>query len=433
MINTYMPGMLPGVISMNYAAVEDILTRIDILVKKLYDMNDSIRERINRLEHCTGTRENPHNHNVEIAAYMRVFRKNEKDIKNLTTIYGQISNFKTCTQQTDQRLTKLIHDIFPEYFTPKAGGVSKSVPFLPAFGPLSWPIINGAVTGAGVSALQQLPDTSGNYGVNAAGINVVQTETNSSEWYYDITLALTMQVTQTNIENLGSYAMKYEEIKTVSYPCNIDYSFSYEVQEYMQSACDTVIQAAVNNNVSVDRIELMEKYLTPELIMAVGTTESGWVKEIGEKSTYTGIIDAGAPCIETSIGGEGASDKSADYCSVKESISGTAAMLAQAFSYIGTGSCGYNKKTYASDGQLIYDVLYTYAAGCATDYYISESRISTAYKLYAVQEFTKQRSGEEYLKDWDISEMNSYTDGITNFEWESNDSISSHSVVEMGD
>jgi len=35
MINTYMPGMLPGMISMNYAAVEDILTRIDILVKKL--------------------------------------------------------------------------------------------------------------------------------------------------------------------------------------------------------------------------------------------------------------------------------------------------------------------------------------------------------------------------------------------------------------
>jgi hypothetical protein len=64
MINTYMPGMLPGMISMNYAAVEDILTRIDILVKKLYDMNDSIRERINRLEHCTGTHENPLNHNA---------------------------------------------------------------------------------------------------------------------------------------------------------------------------------------------------------------------------------------------------------------------------------------------------------------------------------------------------------------------------------
>jgi len=35
------------------------------------------------------------------------------------------------------------------------GGVSKSAPFLPAFGPLSWSIINGAVTGAGAGALQQ--------------------------------------------------------------------------------------------------------------------------------------------------------------------------------------------------------------------------------------------------------------------------------------
>ena len=53
----------------------------------------------------------------------------EKDIKNLSTIYGQIDNFKNCTQQTDQSLAKLIYDTFPEYVTPKAGGMNKKMTY----------------------------------------------------------------------------------------------------------------------------------------------------------------------------------------------------------------------------------------------------------------------------------------------------------------
>lgn len=55
----------------------------------------------------------------------------------------------------------------------------------------------------------------------------------------------------------------------------------------------------------------MEKFLTPEIIMAVGVTESGWTygyknskgEEVGVTTSYTGLVSCDS--IQNTIGGKG--------------------------------------------------------------------------------------------------------------------------------
>lgn len=92
---------------------------------------------------------------------------------------------------------------------------------------------------------------------------------------------------------------------------------------------------------------------------------------------------------------------------------------AQDFAYVGTnnGHGFTEEKDYTSnDGQFLYDVLYVYGSGGSIDYSNAETRISSASKLYAAQEFSQQR-GNEYLQDWDVSEINTYVNGVTQFDF----------------
>lgn len=113
-----------------------------------------------------------------------------------------------------------------------------------------------------------------------------------------------------------------------------------------------------------------------------------------------------------------------DYANVYCSISGTACCLAQCFAYVGTGRNGYrNIKDYIygnelSEQQFIYDVFYAYGRGTQNNYYHAESRISSAYKLYAFQAFRNKNN--RGWNEWSVANIVEYCANVTEFTWKFN-------------
>ena len=264
-------------------------------------------------------------------------------------------------------------------------------------------------------------DTSENYGQNLAGITVEKTTKKPEEYLLKRSVVLTYDLSQTRNEN--DYGMnKYN----VTGAARNYIAFPYELQEYMQSCCDTAINDALKKGVDESRMKLLKKYLTPELIIAVATTESSWkygatgpAGTVGETTSYTGLI--GYKYIATSIGGAGASSNSEDYINIYCSASGATCMLAQIMSYIGTGKQGFTKiKSYTvddinSEQQFLYDVFYAYCDGSLPDYYRSEARITAAYKLYAFKEFYIINHTE--WAGWVINDFEKNCNNVTRFTW----------------
>lgn len=174
------------------------------------------------------------------------------------------------------------------------------------------------------------------------------------------------------------------------------YYFSYEVQEYMQSVCDTLIFKYQNQSPKIDdkTVTFLKKYLTPELIMAIGSVESGWVKESGNK---TGI----ASCKEISkcIGGEDASIKLEDYDNLKDTVAASAVAIAHyIYEQLNGGwsdvyGNNYNEDGTLNEGQVLYNALYSYGKTTSDGYSYMEAAVSSAHKLYRYGSFCKQRKG----------------------------------------
>lgn len=260
-------------------------------------------------------------------------------------------------------------------------------------------------------------DTSKNYGMNGAGIWVDKTKKRPGEYVVKKNVALNYFLHQTQSQHdIGT-------CPTISGASKIYIPFPYEIQEYMQSCCDTVINAYKASGVLDEwRIELLEEYLTPELIMAIGTTESGWtyggIYDIGISTNYVGIIQDGSPYIRNMVGASGASTQADDYTNIYCSISGATCIIAHNIAYAGNNSVGLGNKQYKTNDaqQLIYDALYSYGYGSQYNYRHSEARISSAYKLFAFQEFRKVRE-TEWAK-WDKKLIEGYCGNITEFTWE---------------
>lgn len=266
-------------------------------------------------------------------------------------------------------------------------------------------------------------DTKENYGLNSAGIWVEKTSKSPDEYIVKKTVPLTYYLSQT--KSTPSYGGNINELTGAS---KIYLPFPYELQEYMQSCCDTVIREVKTNSKYADiegwRIDMLEKYLTPELLMAIGTTESGWtyggIYGIGISETYTGIINSGASVMPNTVAGVNASTDKNDYINIYCSISGTTCLLAYIFLYVGDSRVGFEKKDYditekSFEQKFIYDVIYAYGSGCELDYYRSETRISSAYKIYAFNEFLKV-NGSEWT-DWTKELIGGYCDNVTTFTW----------------
>ena len=265
-------------------------------------------------------------------------------------------------------------------------------------------------------------NTSDYYDLNSANIYVKKTQKKPEEFVVKKSVYLCYDLSHEKNEN--DYNIQENETD-----CNKKYiAFPYELQEYMQSCCDTVIEKAEGNGVSEDRINFMKKYLTPELIMAVGVTESGWAYgsvgpcgTVGVTTSYTGLLSY--DIITNCIGGSGACSDEQSYINIYCSVSGTVCMLAEHFCKLGSGGY-YNDKTYTygdldSEQHFIYDILYSYANGNQIDYYQSQARITAAYKLYAFQEFCKVNGNEWF--SWDMYNMEKYCDYVTKFTWKYNE------------
>ena len=266
-------------------------------------------------------------------------------------------------------------------------------------------------------------DTKDNYGVNAAGILVKKTSKSPNEYIVKKIVPLTYYLSQT--QSTPSYGNNIAELTVAS---KIYLPFPYELQEYMQSCCDTVIREVKTNpkyaNIESWRIDMLEKYLTPELLMAIGTTESGWtyggMYDIGISETYTGIINSGASVMPNTVAGVNASTDKNDYINIYCSISGTTCLLAHDFLYVGDSRVGFEKKDYditekSFEQKFIYDVIYVYGSGCELDYYRSETRISSAYKIYAFNEFLKVNGSE--WRDWTKELIGGHCNNVTTFTW----------------
>ena len=274
-------------------------------------------------------------------------------------------------------------------------------------------------------------NTSDNYGRNYAGINVNRTTKKPEEYVVKKSVSLPYTVTQSSNKCDYPPSGTGKNVYEISYANKVYTAFPYELQEYMQSCCDTVINEARRkaaddytgyDRIDLKRIEFMEKYLTPELIMAVGVTESGWkfgVLGVGESESYTGLKSMGV--INNCIGVSNASTDVDDYTCVYCSIAGATFMLAQHMAYVGKPHHGYeNTKEYTfgdslSEQKALYDVLYLYGEGKYPNYYQTEARISSIYKIYAFQEFRKINHRE--WTNWTLSIMEYYCDFVTDFDW----------------
>lgn len=118
-----------------------------------------------------------------------------------------------------------------------------------------------------------------------------------------------------------------------------------------------------------------------------------------------------------------------DYANIYCSIAGTACTLAQDFAYLGTGSFGFKYINYesCSEQQFLYDLLYVYGSGVyINNYNRSETRISSAYKMYAFQEFLKINKKE--WKAWCKENVEDYCNNKTVFTWEYHEPTDSSNI-----
>ncbi len=123
-----------------------------------------------------------------------------------------------------------------------------------------------------------------------------------------------------------------------------------------------------------------------------------------------------------------ASKQADDYTNIYCSISGATCIIAYAIVYAGNNGVGIGNKQYKpNDAQQLLDALYSYGYGSQYNYRHSEARISSAYKLFAFQEFRKVQKTE--WANWDKKLIEGYCGNITKFTWEKRTPMDSSKFV----
>ena len=89
---------------MNYEQANNTQINIAKIMNDLKDQNNELSREISRLSGCKGTKENPHNHNAEIAAQSAQIDQNNKWINQLSKLHKGIADLKDLAQATDQKL-----------------------------------------------------------------------------------------------------------------------------------------------------------------------------------------------------------------------------------------------------------------------------------------------------------------------------------------
>jgi hypothetical protein len=220
------------------------------------------------------------------------------------------------------------------------------------------------------------------YGYNNANIFIQKTKIPHDRFYDFKKLTIDVEIFYSaNIEPENGNKSGYNKAAVGNY------RFSYEVQEYMYSVCETIINKyKQSGNLKQETIEFLEKYLTPELLMAIGTTESGWANDISNK---IGMTPSGSAAIPNCIGGSGASSTASDYFDIRSGVAGAAVIIAHNIreQIEGGWSNVYNNQRDNQgelvDSQVLYNALVVYGKRTKSGYLAEETAMSSAYKFYS--------------------------------------------------
>lgn len=245
------------------------------------------------------------------------------------------------------------------------------------------------------------------------GINITPTLKFPTEWYVDENTVYNFQYLIKKAEGLSDAASQ------------MDYSFKFFTQGFMQSSCDYMLNEYKQAGVDSTTLKNLQNYLTPELIMGVGNTESGWntgTMGVGITKNYVGLFDMSV--MSNVIGGSKNTNPN-DYIDVNSSIYAASAYLAH-------GIYGGTKKGLSGD-KLVYGALFQYGFGSVLDdnaaidngargafaryddpYAESvkqekHTSASSAHKLLMAQDYTRQRWGRDYIEGLDMDDLNNYT------------------------
>jgi hypothetical protein len=266
------------------------------------------------------------------------------------------------------------------------------------------------------SPLYSFSNTTELYGLNNAGILIKKTKSDRNEFFSNSPILLDKEITYSfNGTILGDGIRNGKNIAAVG-----EYRFSFEIQEYMQSVCETIINNYIDNGENDEVISYLRKYLTPSLIIAIGTTESGWKKV---KLSKLGLTKDGVDCLKNCVGGTTASNNLAVYSDLRSDISASAVLIAHAIKVqiSGDGEAKFfnnqrNSNGSLNEGQVLYNALVIYAAGEIIGYSKSEAAMSSAYKLYSFTEIAKNRKDPIDINGTSIGLSNyTYFNGIN--EW----------------
>jgi hypothetical protein len=264
-------------------------------------------------------------------------------------------------------------------------------------------------------------NTSNFYGQNAVGITVKKTTKKPEDFVIKKSVQLEYNVSQNNSGTIGMKKLSAGDTAIRILP------FPYELQEYIQSCCDSAIEDAEKRGLPADRIALMKELLTPETIIAIGVTESSWQYKrkvgsniVGVNTSYTGLIREGIDVLPNTIGGSGAiNEKSKDYlyANIYCSVSGAVCTLAHGMGYLGGSNISYynNGETYTSEDEseqlLLFDSYYAYGEGTRLNYNAGQGRITAVCKLYAFYEIKRQNN----KSIWGNLQLETLQENIQNF------------------
>ena len=106
---THMPS---NEFTMNYKQANETQLNIEKIINDLQQQNNELSSEISRLSSCRGTKENPHNHDAEIAALSAQIQANNNWINQLSTLKQGIADLTELAQKTDKNLVVYLNELF---------------------------------------------------------------------------------------------------------------------------------------------------------------------------------------------------------------------------------------------------------------------------------------------------------------------------------
>lgn len=185
-----------------------------------------------------------------------------------------------------------------------------------------------------------------------------------------------------NIENFaaqGVFALEEEQLYLIKASCN-------KVRNLYSNYTDSY-----NNGIKInpDTKKVLDKYLTPELIIAICGTESSFFSDLSQGGV--GLTQGGVERIKDMLGGENLSSVVSDYKDkINPSIYAGVVIFANNVNYVLNVDefvNNYELDGSINYGQAIYNAFYTYGAGTNINNYYGyrkngESPMSSAYKMF---------------------------------------------------